>query len=674
MNNLSGTAGKLQAESQRCLKRHWPVLVIVGAVLLVYGRAAGFEFLAWDDETYLLGNPFLRGFSLGNLRGILTPGRIPGERLYIPLTYFSFLLESAVFGLRPGIGHGLNVLLHALNGVLAYYFIRALCRRRIPALFAALLFALHPLQVESVAWVISRKELLSAAFALFTLLLYQRFRIQKPRNRTTGEPENRRTAVGSAGLRRWYYLALAAFVLSMLAKPTSLILPALLVLLDYYHNGRATARDWLLKVPFALLALIFYLINTAADTAPGLVWQAKLLQLAYLPHVLGGWLARLFLIAKPNPQYLTTALAPGALGVLAWLPVFALLLLLYVGLRAKVRTLWFGLLFAAVAFAPALSILISWNREFYTADRYGYFPMLGFVLIIAAGLFQATELSIPVKPRLRQTYIVCMAAAALLFGLASFRLTGVWRNTGTFCEYALRRNPRNHLALTFLGTWHFRHGQPGVAAAYYHAARGARHSHVRAWYNLGVVHHKAQPPRLAPAAKFYRRALVVDPHFREAKHGLARIAFRRGMDYDRKKNYEKALEAFRRAVELDPSRGAGWYNIGWLYMQRNKPQAAREPFQKAVELLPRDADSRFQLGLSYLSCGRPRRAIAHIEKALMLNPKLLAGHEALARAYLRVGDYQRAIVHCDRAASQGFKIDPELVNRLEPHRKKARQH
>ncbi len=374
------------------------------AVALFYGRCATFAFTNWDDIPLLTDNPLTRTPGLETALALLRPGAVPQEHLYIPLTYLSHWLENALFGIQPAVVHSVNVFLHTLNAALVFGLGRRLGASRPAATLAALLFALHPLQVEAVAWGMGRKDLLATAFALAALLAWCRWR--------------------DDGRHRWYALGVGAWALSLLAKPATIVLPGVFVLLDLCRGRRVTAC-WRPQVPTLVIGVLVLVVNLGLGKE--ITGKVPLIErLAAIPPVIHGWVARLALAEAPSAFYPWPPPEFSLRLVSGCLVVAGLAAAITIAWRRRQPEWWLGLGFAALTFLPAIGIVISY-RKFVTADRYGYLPFVGVALAVALSQ----------KPA--ETQILAMAAY------------GAGAEVGFLLPYSrLHESEADHLGLIFM--------------------------------------------------------------------------------------------------------------------------------------------------------------------------------------------------------------------------------
>ncbi len=595
-------------------------LVLAVAVLLLYARTASFQFTNWDDRTFIVENPALTEINARSVRMILKPGGIPEERLYIPITYLLYFIEAIVGGVNPVLFHMTNVVLHLLNVILTFYLVRGWTRRPAAALAAAMLFAVHPLQVEAVAWVMGRKELLATLFAFATLILHQRAR----------------------GARQfgWRIAALAATTAAVLAKPTMVILPFLLLLADYYRHGTLKRSNWTATLPYLLPVIAAVVVNLqTANVAGAPGSNAALWHVVYLPSVICGWLSRFLLMSPPRLHYsLAEALAVERLAPIYVVFVLLILGILVIAMRLKRREIWFGVLFCAVAMVPALTIVLELNREFITADRYGYFPLLGicFVLATVPGM-------LPDRLR-RPAYAVLWIFTAAAACLAVQRVS-VWRNSATLWSSVLAADPHNHIAWNSLGNHYRETGNPHRALEHYARALRLRPDYAIAWFNKGATYAGFNQPQ--EALRHYAHAARLKPNFTDAHFNLAVI-------HMQNERLEPALNGFQQVIRIDPQNSEALYQAGVVLQKLDRFEDAASLYARLVAVDPGNLDGYFKLGLMQHRLGRLDGAVSSYSRVITLEPENAMAHHNLGMAYLAQGRAGKCVRQLERAAG----IDP----------------
>jgi hypothetical protein len=534
-------------------------LVVAGvlglAVALVYGQVLGFAFVEWDDPTYVTENPAVQaGLTWQGLLWACTAWHATN---WHPLTWLSHMLDQAVFGAWAGGHHLTSLLLHAANTVLVYLLFERTTRATGRSAVVAGLFALHPLHVESVAWVSERKDVLSACGVLLALHAYVDW------------AETRRP--------RAYAFALVGFVLACLAKPMAVTFPGLLVLLDVWPLGRlsvarranrtpdpgearsrrAAARvaaveresraAWgslgVEKLPFVAVAIAVSVVTLAAQTHGGAVAETAVLPLAErVGNALVSYVAYLWMTIWPSGLafFYPYRQAPSA-----WMPLGAAAVLIAVTAAAvraarthpyvTVGWLWYlGMLVPVIGFVQV--------GDQAMADRYTYLPLLGPFVIVAWG-----TVDLAVRWRVPTRGLAAAAAAVLVTcGLLSIRQAATWRASVPLFEHALAVTRDNYTAHDLLGYVLYADRRLDEAAAHFAAAVAARPTMYKAHSNLGLA--LASQGKFAEAIPHYREALRLRPDYATAVFNLA-VAF------DRTGASDAASREVERAVTLARQQG-----------------------------------------------------------------------------------------------------------------------
>jgi tetratricopeptide (TPR) repeat protein len=500
----------------------WISLVLAAGVLAIYGQTLGFDFVVFDDDKYVTGNPVVqKGLSREGLGWAFTN---TATSAWHPLTWYSHMLDAQLFGLQAGGHHATGVLLHALAAVLLFFALRALTGATWPSAGAAALFAWHPLRVESVAWISERKDVLSGVFAMLTLWCYARYARSGSRAAWLG-------TFGSLGL-------------GLLAKPTLVPLPFALLLLDWWPLARKQSWTRLVveKLPFfalsagASLATLFFQQRYLADTVTGVQRAANALVAVeiYLRKLL--WpsgLAPLY----PHPNLPAQGGVPLTEGtVLA--SALVLVVITLAALRARkppflVGWLWFlGLLVPTLGFVQV--------GRHALADRYTYLPGIGLAIAIAWGV---AELGARLSPAARRVLWAAAALALAGYGVAAHLQTRIWRDSETLLRHTLAVSPRASAMRFNLGRWLYLEERPDEAIEQLRAGLEVDPGHALMHFDLGRA--LLAKGRADEAIEEFRRAQALDPRD-------ARFPYYLGLTCERQGRLDEAIEALRRAVELTP--------------------------------------------------------------------------------------------------------------------------
>ncbi len=536
-------------------------LALLLATLFAFEGAREGQFLPYDDDVYVTRHPFVpEGFTSAGVRAAFL--RSHGANWH-PLTWLSHMLDVELFDLEPGGHHLTSVVLHASNALLVFLFLRRSTGRLFPSWIASALFALHPLRVESVAWVAERKDVLSGTFFALALLATWRY-AERP------------------GPAR-FALVLLAVVAGLLSKATLVTLPFLLLLLDRWPHERPwTGRLFLEKLPFLAAALLVALVTFQAQAADRSVSSLAALSLnARIANALESYAAYLgqtfwprgLAALYPHPALLEPNAPPfdgGAL--LALLVVLALLTLALVAWKrspwVSVGILWFfGML------VPVSGAIVQIGEQ-ARADRYTYLPSIGLSVALVFGLERV------VHDRRTRAALAALAVGALgLLALRTRAEVRVWRDGVTLFEHATQVVPRNYLAFSHLGVALVERGEPDAARRAFEEALEIQPRYAEAWNNLGNL--ALDQGRLPEAILRFERALQLEPTLAEAWNNLGAAQGELG-------RFEEALACFRRTTEIAPRHADAWLNLGLVLLELRRPGEADTALRRARELAPYD--------------------------------------------------------------------------------------
>ena len=508
------------------------ILAVFAVSFLVHARTLGFDFLtSWDDPTYVVQNPWIRGLTRENLVHAFTQ---PYFANYLPLHLVSYMVDYTFWGLRPYGYHLQSVLLDAINAGLALLVVRRLSGSLPLALVAALLFAVHPSHVEAVAWVSIRKDLLSTAFLLLTVLFY--LEAVEPRRLKPG----------------WYAASCVAFLLGLLSKVSIAALPAFLLLLDLFPapgRHRLSVRASLVtKIPYLLVALGLVLVNSRVQVRAQAPYAHDALRyLMVKGHAVWNYLALLTGIPRGRPVYDTPEFSLGAGSVLWNLAgIVVLPAVLGIGALRRWRLVTLGAGWLFVLLVPA----IAFPLVTYMADRYLYAPSLGCCWIIAAGIVLAGARVPAGAPRIA-VLAALVAVPLALWVERTIAYDEVWRNGANLWTYASARSRdyrvQNNLAQEMLNENRYQD-----AERYYRFASAAENpvSH----QGLATVYYDQK--RYPEAQREIEIALDVALRKGTDPQNMADLQFTRGAIYWVLGQNPKAIEAWEAALRANPYHAA----------------------------------------------------------------------------------------------------------------------
>jgi tetratricopeptide (TPR) repeat protein len=566
------------------LVRRIAPFAIAAITFAVFAPALQYGFILWDDDRNLLTNPSYRGLGWAQLRWAFTSA-VMGH--WIPVTWLTFGLDYALWGMNAFGYHLTSVLLHAANAALFYLLGRRLLRLGLTAaapraitlgaIVAALFFAVHPLRVESVVWVTERRDVLSALFYLLTVLAYVKA-----------------CAADGPPRRRWFLASIGAYALGLLSKSLIMSLPLVLLVLDVYPLRRARGnwrRVLLEKLPYLGLAVAAAVVSVLVVIAKVGLTSAS----AYPPparaamalYSLVFYVWKTLLPLELSPMYEL----PAQVGLTS--PRFLAAALVAVGVSVVLvlaRRPWPAALAAWLVYGLTLAPVsgIVHNGPQLVADRYSYLSCLGLALLVGAGVASAVSSAAITRP-LRAT--VAIAGLGWLVGLMvlTFDQLPVWRDTEEVWRRSLEVDPECAFCHGQWGALLGNRGELGEAIAHFERVVALRPGTVRPRGNLGLALLKAGRP--ADAAVQFERMLAQEPNDAETRTRLGLALARQG----------KLAEA---SGELE--------------------RASRDN--------PRHVGALLNLGLALIELGRPAEAVRYLERAVTLDPASGLAREALARA------------------------------------------
>jgi len=584
-------------------------------------------FVTWDDDRNFLDNLAYRGLGWPQLRWMWTTFHM-GH--YVPLSWMTLGLDYTLWGMNAAGYHLTNLLLHTANAVIAYFLARRVLilstavpaesralSTSLAAAFAALFFAIHPLRVESVAWVTERRDVLSELFYLSSVLLYLRAKER---------PEK----------RQWYWLSVGLFACALLSKATAVTLPAVLLLLNVYplrRLGRAVAwwraaarRVYRELAPFALLAAAIAPLTIFALSPPKQLTFAE--KMAVSAYSLALYLWKTIVPTGLSPLYpMPTAIDAGApVFVVSYLVIIALLVIVWLA-RRRLPALLAGCIAFLVIILPMLGVVQ--NGPQIAADRYTYHSALVLGLLGVSGILALARrhLRTNAGPSLRLITVVTCGLLAVL-GVLTWKQAMIWQDSQTLWAHVVRLEPRSSIAHLSLANELVKQDRVADAIPHYEQSVALDPDYAEGHNNLGVALVKVG--RVEEAIAQYQRAIALKPAYDEAHNNWGIALARRG-------DLEGAIVHYQQALALNPRRADAQTNWGNALVRLGRPSDAIAHYVVASRIKPDDADVELNWGVALARQGKLSEAIAHFQRALVLNPA-----QAEAKAYLeRATELQR---------------------------------
>jgi len=618
-------------------------LLLVVVTLAVYAPTREFSFLNFDDNEYVTANSHLKlGLTWDGLVWAFTTNRASN---WHPLTWLSHMLDVGLWGMNPAGHHVTNVLFHAANTALLFLLLHVMTGALWRSAFAAALFALHPLHVESVAWVAERKDVLSTFFGLLAILAYVRY-------------------AQRAGVCR-YLLILFCFALSLMAKPMLVTLPFLLLLLDHWplargewarprnksgpaprYRQKRLAALLLEKCPLLVLSAACSVMTLFAQSRGGSVLPFDSYDLA--PRAANALISYLGYIGKAIWPIRLAPFYPLSLSDFTWWKIAGALLLLSAISLTVLRTarsypyLATGWLWYLGALVPVIGLIQVGAQSM--ADRYTYVPLIGIFVMAAWGLAEVTRRGPTARLWVAVSACLLLAVLALLTRIQ----LGYWHDTIALFRRTLEVTRDNWLAHNNLGVELAQAGSEADARLHFQEAIRIKPSYARARANLADI--------LRRQGKL-QEALAVCDGGGKKDADLPGFHINRGMILFSMGRYQEAIQEYHQALRLDPANPAIHFNLASVFSRAgNADQAIRE-YRAALQLKPDYLEASNNLGAFLGELGKADEAIAEYRSALQFRPDSPELHYNLAIELAGQGKSDEAIYHLQQA----LKVKPDYT-------------
>ena len=615
-------AGKAAAShpSTAGVNDRWRVMgvciFLIAIIWAVFGQTLGHEFVLYDDNLYVADNPVvLAGLSL---KGIVWAFTHNVNFNWTPLTVISHMLDCQFYGTNAGWHHLTSVLLHMVTAILLFLILRAMTNALWRSAFVAAVFAIHPLHVESVAWIAERRDVLSGVFFMLTIGAYVRY-TRNPR-------------------RQSYYLTvMVLFALGLMSKPMLVTLPFVLLLLDYWPlkrfnppENRSVARRLIVeKIP--LLALSF-----AACVATLFTQKEAIAPLPISVRISNALVSYvIYLKQMIYPVGLTVYYPHLGSGLAPWKIILAIVLLLVISLGAfSVRRtrpwILFGWLWYVGMMIPVIGLIQSGLRA--QADRYTYLPQIGLYVLLTWLVADLVD-----DWRYRRAVLGGLATLVLVALVFCARnQASYWRNSESLWTHAVNCTTDSALAQNMLGNELLQRGNLDAAMEHYQTALQIKPDYAEADNNLGDA--LFQKGRLDEAIARFQMALLFNPEYPVAHNNLGNALLQKG-------RVDAAIAHYQMALQLQPDYAEAQNNLGNVFLQKGGVDEAIVHYQMALQLQPDYAKAHNNLGNAWLQKGRMDEAIAQYQIAIQLQPNYVKAHFNLANAFFQQGRVDEAIDH-----------------------------
>lgn len=536
-----------------------PILILT--FFLYSTTLKNYFIINWDDDGYIINNPLTKDLSWQSIVYMFSHFHLDN---YHPLTTLSNAIEYHFFKLNAKPYHVNNIVLHLLNTTLVFYFIRQLIKNKEAALLAALLFAIHPMHVESVSWISERKDLLYTAFFLLSLIMYNRF-LQEDKKQ----------------LLAW---SITLMLLSCLSKPAAVALTPVLFLLDYYFGKKITMASVLQKVPFLLLSLLFGSIAILSQSKSGSMNMVE--QYAFMDKfffVCYGFLfyiVKLFVPLHLSAMYLYPEKVDGLLPMAYYLAPFILIIavIFIIGLKKMQREIVFGLLF--YFFTIAMVIQIVPVGKAIVAERYSYVPYIGlfFILVKLYVMIRNNEFTNAEKIKLALNIVI--GIVILVFCVMTWNRNKDWKDSNSLFSAIIRQQPDSY----------YGYFARGVGRSLQNDSKGTIEDYTEA----------------------IKRDSTLDA-----------VWYNRGVEFEKINEKQRAINDYTQAIMLNPKHSKSYYNRGNLRFGSNDLQGAIDDYNKSLKIDSTNAEAFCNRAVVYLNMKDSTKALSDFDASLRQNPKLV---------------------------------------------------
>ncbi len=626
-------------------------------------------FTNWDDDKLVIENSYIREISPKSITKIFTSFHL-GH--YNPIVILSFAVEYFIFGLNPFIFHLNNLLLHILNSILVYYLIFLIGKNTTSAFICGILFGIHPLHVESVAWITERKDVLYSFFYLISLVLYVLYLKNKQKN--------------------LYLLSSIIFIFSLLTKGLAITLPAILLLIDFFINDKITKKDILNKIPFFILSALFIILALIGTYVSGATKTEH--AFAFYDNFFIGNYGILFYIIKSVFPFNLSALYPipqkinGMLPTIFLIsPLAVIIIFSFAAYSVKyTKKGIFGLGLYLLTIFPVLQFIPSGSAV--AADRYIYLPLIGLLYIYTELLLFIYKKYMMNVKILKVISLFLLFSIFAVFSIMSYNRCRVWQNSRTLWNDVISKYPQASIAYNNRGSYFFEIGEYKQAEEDFLRAIKLKPDYDRAYYNLGLLY--AVKKDYDKAIENYNAAIKINPEYTDAinnlgiiylKKNMTREAFvcfdnvmridkndataynNRGNLYLEMEYYADALADLTRALKAKVVYPEASYNRGIVNLRLKRFKESVNDFNNAIKHKPDYKDAYYNRAIALSSLSKHQEAIMDIDTLLKISPGYSKAYMVRASAYEGLGKYDLALKDFNTSIEKDPGFFENFVNR-----------
>ncbi len=591
------------------------LLLLSMLVALVYFKLFSAGFISWDDGDVLLNNKDVHQFNIGAFFTKYYVGN------YAPLTMIGFAIDWMIFHGKAVGHHAISIVFHVVNGLLVYYLSHLLLKDKLKAIVCTAIFCFHPLQVETVAWVSAKNNLLYSQFFLLGLICYAKYLTQD--------------------LKKYYSYTLVFFILSVLCKPSAICFPLCLPLLDYVLKEKTTLKVFILnKIPFLIIALILGIATIYTRTEDKFINENHAFafheRVGYAGYAILQYIYHFFIpvnlsVIYPYPQNKGLSLITG------YIVLAVCLFACYKLYRSRRKLLLFGVLFFVANLVLVLQFLPF--GEVLTADRYMYLPILGLSWAIVS--------AISVKEK-QLTFI--SLAIVIVFGTLTFFRASVWQNSISLYSDIIKKYPHSFVALNSLGAEHMLNKNYDLSLRYLNSAILENTSYYKGYYNRGLLY--AQTNRMNDALADFTKAIELNK-YPKAYVGRANV-------YYLLNDYSRAMADANEVLKTDPKNSKANFTLANCYDDKNDLNNAMYFYNTAISSNTNDASYYLRRAIVHGKMKQLNSSLDDLNTATTLNPSYAEAY--YWKGVVKVNLKQNPCEDFKRAVDLGFNAAGASLN------------
>ena len=571
--------------------------VLIAATFTIYWQVVGYDFFDLDDSLYVISNIYIKcGFIPESIKSVFSSTQ---AAMWLPLTWLSFILDFNLYGLNPAGYHLTNIIFHVINVLLLFLALRTMSGAFWKSAIVAALFALHPLHIESVAWITERKDVLSGFFWMLCIIFYSSF-------------------IRNGGLIR-YTALFACFLLGLMAKPMVVTLPIILLLLDYWPFNRIEEswtpdnRQKLLrvigeKIPLFILSLVIVVVTLTAASNKAIPSISVLsipvrisnALVSYMEYIYKAFVPINLASYYPHPGATIPLISIFTAFIFLGLTTIAAFLL-----RKRFPYLIVGWLWYLLTLFPVIGIFQAGMQAM--ADRFVYIPLIGIYCMVVWGVGDIIS-----HFRIRLRFVIALTGTILIvLSTLTYQPLGFWKDTETLYNRALDVTKNNYIIHTFLGHYYMTDAENDKALDQYAQALLIAPGFVDAIVGKG---------KILIVKGDIDKSIALYEQYIKSYPNAEKILIELGNAYLQKKEYEKAIGQFRRAIKINPGNEQGYLSLGNALTFQEKQDDAVDLYQTTLAAHPRLASLHVALGQLIEKKGYISDALLEYDKAIAINP------------------------------------------------------